>query len=136
MTQEESLRIWKLEMDNFNSNSNLASKSMKKMYSTVDKVINNGIITYEDFTNDMIDELTTLMVENGNKEDSNVDRATEVDTICSRLTEKYEAKYNERKSGTGAAELSTDSTEIQDTKELCESERASAESFNDSTEIA
>ena len=58
MTHEESLMMWKLEMENFNKNIGLASKDMKKMYSILDTVINEGIVTYEDFTNDMIDELT------------------------------------------------------------------------------
>lgn len=112
MTQEESLMMWKLEMENFNKNIGLASKDMKKMYSILDTVINEGIVTYEDFTNDMIDELTTLMVEEGKSGNGQKDRATEIDIICKRLTEKYEAKHKEGKSGAGDTELSADNTDI------------------------
>lgn len=85
MTHEESLMMWKLEMENFNKNIGLASKDMKKMYSILDTVINEGIVTYEDFTNDMIDELTTLMVEEGKSGNGQKDRATEIDIICKRF---------------------------------------------------
>lgn len=136
MTHEESLMMWKLEMENFNKNIGLASKDMKKMYSILDTVINEGIVTYEDFTNDMIDELTTLMVEEGKSGNGQKDRATEIDIICKRLTEKYETKYNERESGTGTTELSTDNTEVSDTEELHESECVSEECNGDSSEIA
>lgn len=84
MTHEESLMMWKLEMENFNKNIGLASKDMKKMYSILDTVINEGIVTYEDFTNDMIDELTTLMVEEGKSGNGQKDRATEF-SIYTRL---------------------------------------------------
>ena len=130
MTHEESLMMWKLEMENFNKNIGLASKDMKKMYSILDTVI------YEDFTNDMIDELTTLMVEEGKAGKDPKDRSTEVDIICKRLAEKYETKYNERESGTGTTELSTDNTEVSDTEELHESECVSEECNGDSSEIA
>ena len=82
MTHEESLMMWKIELDNFNKlGTDKASKDIKKLYEVLDKVITAGTITYEDFTKDMIDELTTLMVEAG-KEGKELDRATEVDTIC------------------------------------------------------
>ena len=55
MTIEESQMMWKIELDNFEQHKELASKEMKKLYSAVNKVITEGIITYEDFTNDMID---------------------------------------------------------------------------------
>lgn len=136
MTHEESLMMWKLEMENFNKNIEMASKDMKKMYKILDTVITEGIITYEDFTNDMIDELTTLMVEEGKSGKDPKDRSTEVDIICKRLAEKYETKYNERESGTGTTELSTDNTEVSDTEELHESECVSEECNGDSSEIA
>lgn len=136
MTHEESLMMWKLEMENFNKNIGMASKDMKKMYKILDTVITEGIITYENFTNDMIDELTTLMVEEGKAGKDPKDRSTEVDIICKRLAEKYETKYNERESGTGTTELSTDNTEVSDAEELHESECVSEECNGDSSEIA
>ena len=60
MTHEESLMMWKIELDNFNKlGTDNASKDIKKLYEVLDKVITAGTITYEDFTKDMIDELTT-----------------------------------------------------------------------------
>ena len=44
MTHEESLMMWKLEMENFNKNIGLASKDMKKMYSILDTVINEVLL--------------------------------------------------------------------------------------------
>lgn len=135
MTHEESLMMWKIELDNFNKlGTDKASKDIKKLYEVLDKVITAGTITYEDFTKDMIDELTTLMVEAG-KEGKELDRATEVDNICKRLTEKYEAKYNEGESVEGDPELSTDNSQIQDESGVCESECASEESRGDTPEI-
>jgi beta-glucosidase/6-phospho-beta-glucosidase/beta-galactosidase len=59
-----------------------------------------------------------------------------IDQICNNLTKKYEQKYNTRESGVGATDVHTDSAEVQDTEGLCESECATVESTNDSTEIA
>lgn len=136
MTHEESLMMWKLEKENFDKSIGLASKDMKKMYSILDTVINEGIITYGDFTNDMIDELTTLMVEEGKSGNGQKDRAAEVDIICKRLTEKYEKKYKEGKSGRRDIEVSIDSTEISDIKGLYESKHISEECDDNSSEIA
>ena len=83
----------------------------------------------------MIDELTTLMVEEGKSGNGQKDRATEIDIICKRLTEKYEAKHKEGKSGAGDTELSADNTEVSDNEELLESECTDEESNGDSTEI-
>ena len=69
------------------------------------------------------------------KEGKELDRATEVDTICKRLTEKYEAKYNEGEFVEGDPELSTDNSQIQDESRVCEPERASEESRGDTPEI-
>ena len=80
-------------------------------------------------------ELTTLMVEEGKSGNGQKDRATEIDIICKRLTEKYEAKHKEGKSGAGDTELSADNTEVSDNEELLESECTDEESNGDSTEI-
>ena len=110
---------------------------MKKLYDVVEKCIENDIIRYDDFTSDMIDELTTVMVENGKKEEeTTLDRAEQIDQICNNLTKKYEQKYSTRESGVGATDVHVDSVEVQDTEGLCESECATVESTNDSTEIA
>lgn len=134
MTIEESQMMWKIELDNFEQHKELASKEMKKLYSAVNKVITEGIITYEDFTNDMIDELTTSIVEQG-KNNTEVDRATEVDNICKRLTAKYEEKYKNRESLAGNSELSTDNTQVQDESGICEPECPNVESRGNIEEI-
>lgn len=134
MTIEESQMMWKIELDNFEQHKELASKEMKKLYSAVDKVITEGIITYEDFTNDMIDELTTSIVEQG-KNNTEVTRATEVDNICKRLAAKYEEKYKNRESLAGNSELSTDNTQVQDESGVCEPECTNVESRGNIEEI-
>lgn len=134
MTIEESQMMWKIELDNFEQHKKLASKEMKKLYSAVDKVITEGIITYEDFTNDMIDELTTSIVEQG-KNNTEVNRATEVDNICKRLAAKYEEKYKNRESLAGNSELSTDNTQVQDESGVCEPECPNVESIGNIEEI-
>lgn len=134
MTIEESQMMWKIELDNFEQHKELASKEMKKLYSAVDKVITEGIITYEDFTNDMIDELTTSIVEQG-KNNTEVNRATEVDNICKRLAAKYEEKYKNRESLAGNSELSTDNTQVQDESGICEPKCTNVESIGNIEEI-
>lgn len=133
MTIEESKAMWNIEKSNVDQVN--FTKGMKDLYKAVDKVIENGIITYEDFTNDTIDELTTLMVQEGKGEIDTADRVEQIDLMCKRLTEKYEEKYNTRESGTGITELSTDSAEVSDPEKLHESECITEESVSNSTEI-
>lgn len=120
MTIEESKAMWGIEKSNIDQVN--FTKGMKKLYKVLDKVIEEGVITYEDFTNDTIDELTTLMVEEGKGEIDANDRAGQVDLMCERLVKKYEEKYNARESGEGATELSIDSAEVQDSSRVFESE--------------
>ena len=115
MTIEESKAMWNIEKSNVDQVN--FTKGMKALYKAVDKVIENGIITYEDFTNDT------------------VDRVEQIDLMCKRLTERYEEKYNARELGTGITELSTDSAEVSDTEKLHESECITEESVSDNTEI-
>lgn len=133
MTIEESKAMWNIEKSNVDQVN--FTKGMKALYKAVDKVIENGIITYEDFTNDTIDELTTLMVQEGKGEIDAMDRAEQLDLMCKRLTKRYEEKYNARELGTGITELSTDSAEVSDPKKLHESECITEESVSDNTEI-
>lgn len=133
MTIEESKAMWNIEKSNVDQVN--FTKGMKALYKAVDKVIENGIITYEDFTNDTIDELTTLMVQEGKGEIDTADRVEQIDLMCKRLTKRYEEKYNARELGTGITELSTDSAEVSDPKKLHESECITEESVSDNTEI-
>ena len=125
--------MWNIEKSNVDQVN--FTKGMKAWYKAVDKVIENGIITYEDFTNDTIDELTTLMVQEGKGEIDTVDRVEQIDLMCKRLTKRYEEKYNARELGTGITELSTDSAEVSDPEKLHESECITEESVSDNTEI-
>lgn len=102
MTIDESKIMW--EIEKLNTNFDLMSKPMKKMYDVVDKLINEGIITYEDFTNDMIDEVTNSIIENTKSEEI-VHRSEMVDRMCKKITEKYDAKYKDRKSEGGDTEI-------------------------------
>lgn len=133
MTIEESKAMWNIEKSNVDQVN--FTKGMKALYKAVDKVIENGIITYEDFTNDTIDELTTLMVQEGKGEIDTVDRVEQIDLMCKRLTKRYEEEYNARELGTGITELSTDSAEVSDPEKLHESECITEESVSDNTEI-
>ena len=133
MTQEESVMMWKMELEHFKPE--FASKEVKKLYKTLDKVITNAVIAYEDFTNDMIDELTTLLIENTNNEVV-LDKAEQVDTICKRLNDKYEEKYNKRESLAGDKELSDSNTEIQNEPRLCEPEYTDEESRGNTEETS
>lgn len=133
MTIEESKAMWNIEKSNVDQVN--FTKGMKALYKAVDKVIENGIITYEDFTNDTIDELTTLMVQEGKGEIDTVDRVEQIDLMCKRLTKRYEEKYNARELGTGITELSTDSAEVSDLEKLHESECITEESVSDNTEV-
>lgn len=133
MTIEESKAMWNIEKSNVDQVN--FTKGMKVLYKAVDKVIENGIITYEDFTNDTIDELTTLMVQEGKGEIDAMDRAEQLDLMCKRLTKRYEEKYNARELGTGITELSTDSAEVSDPEKLHESECITEESVSDNTEV-
>lgn len=134
MTHEESKSMWELEKKN--SRPELFTKPMKKLYDIVEVCIENDVIRYDDFTSDMIDELTTVIVENGKKEEeTTLDRAEQIDQICNNLTKKYEQKYSARESGEGTTDVFTDSVEVQDAEELCESECATEESTDNSAEI-
>lgn len=86
MTIEESKMMWQLEKEN--TDSTKLTDEMKQLYDIVDKLINDGKITYEDFTSDVLDAMTTNIVNNG-KENKNPDRNEQVKAMCLDLIEKY-----------------------------------------------
>lgn len=88
MTKEESINLWKLEREHVESNSKHMNPSMKKLYDVVDNKIMAGELLYEDFANDMLDMVTTLIVEYGQTGEE-PDRVTQVEDICNRLIKKY-----------------------------------------------
>lgn len=119
MTKEDSLIQWKLEKAFVQIET--LSKPLQKLYAVVDKCINEGVLMYDEFNSDMIDEITNKIISN-TKENIDENRAQMVDDICKELTKKYEAKYKNRESLVGNEGISVDNTEIQDGPGVCESE--------------
>ena len=120
MTIEESKMMWKLEVENNKPLYGSFSKEMKRLYNKVDELINEGVITYEDFTNDVIDSITTTIVDNG-KSNAEPSRADQINTMCDMLFKKYE-EYKKVEHTGGDREVLADNTELSDETGLCESE--------------
>ncbi len=120
MTIEESKMMWKLEVENNKPLYSSFSKEMKRLYNKVDELINEGVITYEDFTNDVIDSITTTIVENG-KSNAEPSRADQVNAMCDMLFKKYE-EYKKVEHTGGDREVLADNTELSNKTRLCESE--------------
>lgn len=120
MTIEESKIMWKLEMENNKPLYDSFSNEMKQLYNKVDELINEGIITYEDFTNDVIDSITTTIVDNG-KSNATPSRADQVNAMCNMLFKKYE-EYKKVEHTGGDREVLADNTELSGETGLCESE--------------
>lgn len=92
MTIEESKMMWKLEVENNKPLYSSFSKEMKRLYNKVDELINEGVITYEDFTNDVIDSITTTIVDNG--KNTGGDREVLADNI--ELSDETQLRESER----------------------------------------
>lgn len=120
MTIEESKMMWKLEVENNKPLYGSFSKEMKRLYNKVDELINEGVITYEDFTNDVIDIITTTIVDNG-KSNAEPSRADQVNAMCDMLFKKYE-EYKKVEHTGGDREVLADNTELSNKTRLCESE--------------
>lgn len=120
MTIEESKMMWKLEMENNKPLYGSFSNEMKQLYNKVDELINEGIITYEDFTNDVIDSITTTIVDNG-KSNATPSRADQINAMCNMLFKKYE-EYKKVEHTGGDREVLADNTELSGETGLCESE--------------
>ncbi len=120
MTIEESKMMWKLEVENNKPLYSSFSKEMKRLYNKVDELINEGVITYEDFTNDVIDSITTTIVDNG-KSSAEPSRADQVNAMCDMLFKKYE-EYKKVEHTGGDREVLADNTELSNKTRLCESE--------------
>lgn len=120
MTIEESKMMWKLEVENNKPLYGSFSNEMKRLYNKVDELINEGVITYEDFTNDVIDSITTTIVDNG-KSNATPSRADQVNAMCDMLFKKYE-EYKKVEHTGGDREVLADNTELSNKTRLCESE--------------
>lgn len=111
MTIEESKTMWEVEKNNINLN--ILPKEVQKLYKLLDKVIEEGVITYEDFTNDTIDELTTMTIEN-TKNNEDPSRQGMIEEMAKRLYKKYEDKYKNRESIVGDNKLSENTEGVQE----------------------
>ena len=120
MTIEESKMMWKLEVESNKPLYSSFSKEMKRLYNKVDELINEGVITYEDFTNDVIDSITTTIVDNG-KSNAEPSRADQINAMCDMLFKKYE-EYKKVEHTGGDREVLADNTELSNKTRLCESE--------------
>lgn len=120
MTIEESKMMWKLEVENNKPLYGSFSKEMKRLYNKVDELINEGVITYEDFTNDVIDSITTTIIDNG-KSNTEPSRADQVNAMCDMLFKKYK-EYKKVEHTGGDREVLADNTELSNKTRLCESE--------------
>lgn len=132
MTREESINLWKLEKES--SNTAVFTEGMNKLWDKVDELINNGDLMYDQFTSDIIDELTTIVVDK-TKEGVELDRVAQIDCMCDRLYEKYTKQYNNTEPGEGDSGVLADTTEVQDEPGVCESEDTVEVSGTDTTEI-
>ena len=112
----------KLEVENNKPLYSSFSKEMKRLYNKVDELINEGVITYEDFTDDVIDSITTTIVDNG-KSNAEPSRADQVNAMCDMLFKKYE-EYKKVEHTGGDREVLVDNIELSDETQLCESECA------------
>lgn len=120
MTIEKSKMMWKIAVENNKPLYSSFSKEMKRLYNKVDELINEGVITYEDFTNDVIDIITTTIVNNG-KNNAEPSRADQVNAMCDMLFKKYE-EYKKVEHTGGDREVLADNTELSNKTRLCESE--------------
>lgn len=132
MTREESINLWKLEKES--SNTAVFTDGMKKLWDKVDGLINNGELMYDQFTSDIIDELTTVIVDK-TKDGVELDRVAQIDDMCDRLYEKYTKQYNNTESGEGDNRVLVDTTEVQDEPRVCEPESTVEASGDNTTEI-
>lgn len=85
MTYEESKNLWKLEMLSFKESekSGNVTPELKKLYNTVDKLINAGSLQYYEFCNDMAEELRKA----GDGEPTEV-----INTVALNLIDKYNGR--------------------------------------------
>ena len=122
MTKEESIAMWKVEKAH--TDKNLLTKKMNKLFDLVEELIMNGDLMYDQFSGDMLDEVTTTIIENG-KNETNLDRAAQIDLICERLYENYTKQHNNSESGEGDNGVLADNTEVSDESGVCTSEDTS-----------
>lgn len=111
MTKEESIVMWNIEKSN--TDSSTLPKKMKKLFNKVEELILSGELMYDQFSEDMLDAVTDIIIDNTNK-GTTLDRADQIDYLCDKLYEKYTQQYNNSESGKGDSVVSEDTTKVQD----------------------
>lgn len=132
MTKEESITMWNIEKNS--ADSSTFTKKMKKLFSKVEELIMSGELMYDQFSGDMLDAVTDMIIENTNKE-TTLDRADQIDYLCDKLYEKYTKQHNNSESGKGDNGVLADNTEVSDESGVCTSEDTSDTSIEHTTEI-
>lgn len=132
MTKEESIAMWNIEKSN--TDSSILPKKMKKLFNKVEELILSGELMYDQFSGDMLDAVTDMIIDNTNK-GATLDRADQIDYLCDKLYEKYTQQYNNSESGEGDNGVLADNTEVSDESGVCTSEDTSDTSIEHTTEI-
>ena len=132
MTKEESIAMWNVEKGS--TNSSMFTKKMKKLFDKVEELILSGELMYDQFSGDMLDAVTDMIIDNTNK-GATLDRADQIDYLCDKLYEKYTQQYNNSESGEGDNGVLADNTEVSDESGVCTSEDTSDTSIEHTTEI-
>lgn len=132
MTKEESIAMWNIEKSN--TDSSILPKKMKKLFNKVEELILSGELMYDQFSGDMLDAVTDMIIDNTNK-GTTLDRADQIDYLYDKLYEKYTQQYNNSESGEGDNGVLADNTEVSDESGVCTSEDTSDTSIEHTTEI-
>lgn len=111
MTKEESIVMWNVEKGS--TNSSMFTKKMKKLFDKVEELILSGELMYDQFSGDMLDAVTDMIIDNTNK-GATLDRADQIDYLCDKLYEKYTQQYNNSESRKGDSVVLEDTTKVQD----------------------
>ena len=111
MTKEESIVMWNIEKSN--TDSSILPKKMKKLFNKVEELILSGELMYDQFSGDMLDAVTDMIIDNTNK-GATLDRADQIDYLCDKLYEKYTQQYNNSESRKGDSVVLEDTTKVQD----------------------
>ena len=62
MTKEESIAMWNIEKNS--ADSSTFTKKMKKLFSKVEELIMSGELMYDQFSGDMLDAVTDMIIDN------------------------------------------------------------------------
>lgn len=75
-----------MEYRKSNTDSSILPKKMKKLFNKVEELILSGELMYDQFSGDMLDAVTDMIIDNTNK-GTTLDRADQIDYLCDKLYE-------------------------------------------------